>query len=41
MPDGQIAMIRQWRTAAQEVLWELVAGGLEEGETPEECAAAN
>ncbi|MBW3635829.1 MAG: NUDIX hydrolase [Armatimonadetes bacterium] len=38
MPDGQIAMIRQWRTAAQETLWELVAGGLEAGETPEECA---
>ncbi len=38
MPDGQIAMIRQWRTAAQETLWELVAGGLEAGEKPEECA---
>jgi ADP-ribose pyrophosphatase len=39
MPDGQIAMIRQWRTAAQETLWELVAGGIEEGEAPEACAA--
>ncbi|HEX9997738.1 MAG TPA: NUDIX hydrolase [Abditibacterium sp.] len=38
MPDGQIAMIRQWRTAAQEVLWEIPAGGLEEGEDPEACA---
>ncbi|HEX8465780.1 MAG TPA: NUDIX hydrolase [Abditibacterium sp.] len=38
LPDGQIAMIRQWRTAAQEILWELPAGGLEENESPEECA---
>jgi ADP-ribose pyrophosphatase len=38
MPDGQIAMIRQWRTAAQEILWEIPAGGLEENEPPEECA---
>ncbi len=38
MPDGQIAMIRQWRTAAQEILWEIPAGGLEEGEAPEACA---
>ncbi len=38
LPDGQIAMIRQWRTAAQEILWEIPAGGLEIGEAPEECA---
>lgn len=38
MPDGQIAMIRQWRTATQEILWEIPAGGLEENEPPEECA---
>ena len=38
MPDGQIAMIRQWRTAAQEILWEIPAGGLEENEDPEACA---
>lgn len=38
LPDGQIAVIRQWRTAAQEVLWELVAGGLEPNESPEDCA---
>jgi ADP-ribose pyrophosphatase len=37
-PDGQIAMIRQWRTACQELLWEIPAGGLEEGEAPEACA---
>ncbi len=39
MPDGQIAMIKQWRTAAQEILWEIPAGGLEAGEAPEACAA--
>ncbi len=38
LPDGQIAMIRQWRTAAAEILWELPAGGLEEGEAPAACA---
>ena len=39
LPDGQIAMIKQWRTAAQEILWEIPAGGLEENEAPEACAA--
>lgn len=39
MADGQIAMIKQWRTAAQEILWEIPAGGLEENEAPEACAA--
>lgn len=39
LPDGQIAMIKQWRTAAQEILWELPAGGLEADEAPEDCAA--
>lgn len=38
LADGQIAMIKQWRTAAQEILWEIPAGGLEEGEAPEACA---
>jgi ADP-ribose pyrophosphatase len=38
LPDGRLAMIRQWRTACQEVLWEIPAGGLEEGEEPEACA---
>lgn len=36
--DGQLAMIKQWRTAAQELLWEIPAGGLEVGEEPEACA---
>ena len=38
MPDGQIAMIRQFRTATGEVLWELPAGGLEKDEAPQDCA---
>ena len=38
LPDGQIAMIKQWRTAAQEILWEIPAGGLEKDEAPEACA---
>lgn len=38
LPDGQIAMIKQWRTATGEVLWEIPAGGLEIGEEPEACA---
>lgn len=38
LPNGDIAMIRQWRTAAQELLWEIPAGGLEKGEDPEACA---
>ncbi len=38
LPDGQIAMIKQWRTAAQEILWEIPAGGIEPGEAPEACA---
>lgn len=36
--DGRIALIRQWRTAADEYLLELPAGGLEKGEEPEACA---
>ncbi len=38
LPDGRVAMIRQWRTAAQELLWEIPAGGLEIGEEPLSCA---
>ncbi|BCM89567.1 ADP-ribose pyrophosphatase [Abditibacteriota bacterium] len=38
LPDGKIALIRQWRTAANEWLLELPAGGIEQGEAPEECA---
>ncbi len=38
LPDGKIGLIRQWRTAAQEWLLELPAGGIEPNEAPEECA---
>lgn len=38
LPDGKIGLIRQWRTAANEWLLELPAGGIEEGENPDECA---
>ena len=38
LPDGKIGMIKQWRSATQELLWELPAGGLEKGENPAECA---
>ena len=38
LPDGRIGMIKQWRSATQEYLWELPAGGLESGESPQACA---
>jgi len=38
LPDGRIAMIKQWRTATQELLWEIPAGSLEVGEAPADCA---
>lgn len=38
LPDGNIGLIRQWRSAVQEYIYELPAGGLEEGESPQECA---
>jgi ADP-ribose pyrophosphatase len=38
LPDGRVAMIRQYRRAAGEVLWELPAGVLRPDETPAECA---
>jgi ADP-ribose diphosphatase len=34
LPDGRIILVRQYRYAAKQSLWELVAGGLEPGETP-------
>jgi len=33
-PDGKILMVRQYRHATGCFLWELVAGGIEPGETP-------
>jgi ADP-ribose pyrophosphatase len=36
--DGRIVLIRQFRLAAGEVIWEIPAGTLENGEVPEACA---
>ena len=38
LDDGRVIMIRQYRHAAGEVLWELPAGVLEAGEEPAACA---
>jgi ADP-ribose pyrophosphatase len=39
LPDKRILMIRQYRYAARQYLWELVAGRMDAGETPREAAA--
>lgn len=36
--DGLFVLVRQFRKAVEQVLLEAVAGGLEPGESPEECA---
>ncbi|HEX8551152.1 MAG TPA: NUDIX hydrolase [Abditibacteriaceae bacterium] len=36
--DGRIVLVRQFRKPAEAALLEIPAGGLEAGETPEECA---
>ena len=38
LPDGRLILVRQYRYAVKESLWELVAGGLEKGETPRQAA---
>ncbi|MGB6500177.1 MAG: NUDIX hydrolase, partial [Thermoplasmata archaeon] len=38
-PDGRILMIRQYRHATRQFLWELVAGRIDEGENPRKAAA--
>lgn len=38
LPDGRVALIRQWRHAVGEELLEIPAGTLEPGEDPVECA---
>jgi ADP-ribose pyrophosphatase len=38
LPDGRLILVRQYRYAAKESLWELVAGGMEKGETPRQGA---
>src|ERR1700720_4579489 len=39
LPDGRIVLIRQYRYAARQYLWELVAGRMDPGETPKKAAA--
>jgi len=39
LPDGKIVMVRQYRHATRQYLWELVAGRKEPEETPKEGAA--
>ena len=37
-PDPTVLLIRQFRHAADGYIWEIPAGGLDEGESPEACA---
>jgi ADP-ribose pyrophosphatase len=39
LPDGRIILIRQYRHATRQFLWELVAGRMEPGENPRRGAA--
>jgi ADP-ribose pyrophosphatase len=39
LDDGRIVLIRQYRYAARQYLWELVAGRIDEGETVKAAAA--
>jgi ADP-ribose pyrophosphatase len=39
LPDKRILLIRQYRHATRQYLWELVAGRMDAGETPREAAA--
>lgn len=38
LDDGRVVLVRQFRYAAGRHLWELVAGGMEPGETPRRAA---
>jgi ADP-ribose pyrophosphatase len=38
-PDPRVVLIRQFRHAAEDFIWEVPAGRLDPGETPEQCAA--
>ena len=38
-PDPRVMLIRQFRHAADGFIWEVPAGRLDPGETPEQCAA--
>ncbi|MBQ3341284.1 MAG: NUDIX hydrolase [Kiritimatiellae bacterium] len=37
-PDGKFVFVKQYRKAAEAALVEVIAGGLEPGEDPMECA---
>jgi ADP-ribose pyrophosphatase len=39
LPDGRIVLIKQYRHATKQFLWELVAGRMEKGESPAKGAA--
>jgi ADP-ribose pyrophosphatase len=39
LPDGRILLIQQYRHATRHYLWELVAGRMDSGETPQKAAA--
>jgi ADP-ribose pyrophosphatase len=39
LPDGRILLVRQYRHATRQFLWELVAGRIERGENPRQAAA--
>jgi ADP-ribose pyrophosphatase len=39
LPDGRIILIRQYRHATRQFLWELVAGRIDHGENPRQAAA--
>ena len=38
LPDGRVLLVRQYRHPVERSLWEIPAGTLEPGETPETCA---
>src|ERR1700730_8272041 len=38
LPDGRMLLIRQYRHAAKQFLWELVAGRIDAGESPRKAA---
>ena len=40
LPDGRIVMVRQYRHATKQYMWELVAGRKEPEETPKQGAAS-
>jgi len=39
LPDGRVLLIRQYRHATRQYLWELVAGRMDPGETPATAAS--